>query len=158
MQLFCRSELIEPRRPATKEGSEVVPCGAAARICPWVWWCGKRKNDVAASPQWCYGFAIVMYCAFGAKWNEICPHSRQRIFHICEANISQRSYFTCPQGKFRWKKHACACFFLWRVSDLDAKPCVADLDAGGFCRGQTTPLAVMSCENLSEKSISQLCW
>ena len=38
-------------------------------------------------------------------WNEICPHSRQRIFHICGANISQRSYFTCPKGKFRWKKH-----------------------------------------------------
>ena len=45
-------------------------------------------------------------------WNEICPRSRQRTFHICEANISQRSYFTCPQGKFRWKKHAFACFFL----------------------------------------------
>ena len=45
------------------------------------------------------------YCSFVAMWNEICPHSRQRIFHICGANISQRSYFTCPQGKFRWKKH-----------------------------------------------------
>ena len=38
-----------------------------------------------------------------SMWNEICPHSRQRIFHICEANISQRSYFTCLKGKFRWK-------------------------------------------------------
>ena len=29
------------------------------------------------------------------------------------------------------------------VSDLDAKPCVADLDARGFCRGYTNPLAMM---------------
>ena len=36
--------------------------------------------------------------------NEICPHLRQRIFHIWGANISQRSYFTCPKGKFRLKK------------------------------------------------------
>ena len=41
------------------------------------------------------------------------------------------------------KKHACACFFLWRVSDLDAKPCVADLDARWFCRGYSNPLAMM---------------
>ena len=33
--------------------------------------------------------------------------------------------------------------FLCRVSDLDAKPCVADLDAGRFCRGLNTPLAMM---------------
>ena len=39
-----------------------------------------------------------------SMWNEICPHSRQRIFHICGANISQQSYFTCPKGKFHWKK------------------------------------------------------
>ena len=44
------------------------------------------------------------YCSFVAMWNEICPHSRQRIFHICGANISQQSYFTCLKGKFRWKK------------------------------------------------------
>ena len=29
------------------------------------------------------------------------------------------------------------------VSDLDAKPCVADLDARRFCRGYTNPLAMM---------------
>ena len=29
------------------------------------------------------------------------------------------------------------------VSDLDAKPCVADLDARGFCRGYTNPRACM---------------
>ena len=29
------------------------------------------------------------------------------------------------------------------MSDLDAKPCVADLDARGFCRGYTDPLAMM---------------
>ena len=39
-----------------------------------------------------------------SMWNEICPHSRQRIFHICEANISQRSYFTCPHGQISLKK------------------------------------------------------
>ena len=33
--------------------------------------------------------------------------------------------------------------FLSCVSDLDAKPCVADLDAHRFCRGYTNPLAVM---------------
>ena len=30
-----------------------------------------------------------------------------------------------------------------RVSDLDAKPCVADLDAHRFCRGYNNPLAMM---------------
>ena len=30
-----------------------------------------------------------------------------------------------------------------RVSDLDAKPCVADLDARRFCRGYNNPLAMM---------------
>jgi len=29
------------------------------------------------------------------------------------------------------------------VSDLDAKPCVADLDAREFCRGYTPPLVMM---------------
>ena len=33
-------------------------------------------------------------------------------------------------------------FGLENVSDLDAKPCVADLDARGFCRGYNTPLAM----------------
>ena len=48
------------------------------------------------------------YCSFVAMWNEICPHSRQRIFHICGANISQHSYFTCPQGQISLKKaHFC---------------------------------------------------
>ena len=64
-----------------------------------------------------------------SMWNEICPHSRQRIFHICGANISQRSYFTCLEGKFRWKKpNAIALgFFLGRGGRTrsrryDAKP------------------------------------
>ena len=43
-----------------------------------------------------------------SMWNEICPHSRQRIFHICKANISQRGYFTCPKGQISLKKaHIC---------------------------------------------------
>ena len=29
------------------------------------------------------------------------------------------------------------------MSDLDAKPCVADLDVRRFCRGDTKPLAMM---------------
>ena len=29
------------------------------------------------------------------------------------------------------------------MSDLDAKPCEADLEAHGFCRGETNPLAMM---------------
>jgi len=29
------------------------------------------------------------------------------------------------------------------VSDLEAKPCVADLDARRFCRGYSNPLAMM---------------
>ena len=33
--------------------------------------------------------------------------------------------------------------FLCCVADLDAKPCVADLDAHGFCRGYTNPLEMM---------------
>ena len=42
------------------------------------------------------------------------------------------------------KRHADGVpFLLCRVSDLDAKPCVADLDAREFCRGYTNPLAMM---------------
>ena len=41
-------------------------------------------------------------------------------------------------------------FLLWRVSDLDAKPCVADLDAGRFCRGYTTPLAMMGVKSIRD--------
>ena len=36
------------------------------------------------------------------KWN--LPTFAKRIFHICGANISQRSYFTCPQGQISLKK------------------------------------------------------
>ena len=34
------------------------------------------------------------------------------------------------------------------VSDLDAKPCVADLDARGFGRGYTDPLAMMGADSI----------
>ena len=47
---------------------------------------------------------IVKYLtSFDVKWNS--PTFAQRTFHICATNISQRSYFTCLKGKFRWKKH-----------------------------------------------------
>ena len=36
------------------------------------------------------------------------------------------------------------------MSDLDAKSCVANLDARGFCRGYTDPLAMMGCEKPSK--------
>ena len=56
-----------------------------------------------------------------AMWNEICPHSRQRIFHICGANISQRSYFTCPKGQISLKKALAfaSAFFWWGMVDSD---------------------------------------
>ena len=41
------------------------------------------------------------------------------------------------------KGRICVPFLLRRVSDLDAKPCVADLDARRFCRGDTNPRACM---------------
>ena len=61
------------------------------------------------------------YCSFVAMWNEICPHSRQRIFHICGANISQRSYFTCPKGQISLKKALAfaSAFFWWGMVDSD---------------------------------------
>ena len=70
---------------------------------------------------------------------------------FASANIShlRSKYFTAklfhlPGGQISLKKASLAtCFFLWRVSDLDAKPCVADLDARPFCRGYTNPLAMM---------------
>ena len=34
-----------------------------------------------------------------SMWNEICPRPRKRTFHICGANISLRSDFTCPKGQ-----------------------------------------------------------
>ena len=39
---------------------------------------GDFFSDVAALPQWCYGFAIVMYCAFGAKWCDVSAFSRAK--------------------------------------------------------------------------------
>ena len=42
------------------------------------------------------------------------------------------------------KRHADGVpFLLCCVSDLDARPCQANLDAHRFCRGYTTPLAMM---------------
>ena len=37
--------------------------------------------------------------------------NKSRLSHICEANISQRSYTSLAEGEFHWKKHAEACFF-----------------------------------------------
>ena len=34
-----------------------------------------------------------------SMWNEICPRPRKRTFHICGANISPQSDFTCPKGQ-----------------------------------------------------------
>ena len=65
-------------------------------------------------------------------WN-IAPSSQCEMkfaLHICEANISQRSYFTwrshisLAEGEFRWKKHTFVrqtnvCFFLVEHSDLN---------------------------------------
>lgn len=36
---------------------------------------------------------------------------------------------------------------MWCVADLDAKPCVANLDARWFCRGYTNPLAMMGVKS-----------
>ena len=74
---------------------------------------------------------IVKYLtSFNVKWNS--P------LHICEANISQRSYFTwrshisLAEGEFRWKKHTLSwqtnvCFFLaekerFELSRRDNRP------------------------------------
>ena len=41
---------------------------------------GQEKifSDVAALPQWCYGIAIVMYCALSAKWCDVSAFSRAK--------------------------------------------------------------------------------
>ena len=36
------------------------------------------------------------------------------------------------------------------VADLDAKPCVADLDAREFCRGYSNPLAMMGVKSICD--------
>ena len=41
-------------------------------------------------------------------------------------------------------------FLLCCVSDLDAKPCVADLDARRFCRGYTNPLPMMGVKSIRD--------
>ena len=43
-------------------------------------------------------------------------------------------------------------FLLGCVSDLDAKPCVADLDAREVCRGYTNPLAMVGVERFRDLS------
>ena len=91
---------------------EMVFC--VLEVILWIfalWWnilpCGKMWNNFLTE--------IVKYLtSFDVKWN--LPTFAKRIFHICGANISQRSYFICPQGKFRWKKHTFVyqdnvCFF-----------------------------------------------
>ena len=63
---------------------------------------------------------------------------------IREANIIRRSRHHLPKANIIEKSSfERTSFFLRRVSDLDAKPCVADLDAHGFCRGYTNSLAMM---------------
>ena len=38
-------------------------------------------------------------------------------------------------------------FMLCCVANLDVKPCVADLDAHGFCRGYNNPLAMVGVKS-----------
>ena len=61
----------------------------------------------------------------------------EQIFHSVAISLARRANFV--------EKSTCLrkCFFLGRVSDLDAKPCVADLDAHRFCKGYNNPLAMM---------------
>ena len=94
---------------------------------------------------------IVKYCSpllrndLVAMWNEICPHSHQRIFHICGANISQRSYFTCPKANFTEKSTCwCKCFFL--VGDGGFGPpksVTTDLQSAPFGRSGNPPLELV---------------
>ena len=60
---------------------------------------GKYKWNVLPSKTWNNVLThIVKYLtSFDVKWN--LPVFAKRTFHICEANISPRSDFTCPNGQ-----------------------------------------------------------
>ena len=57
--------------------------------------------------------AIVKYCSLAAMWNEICPHSRQRIFHSAAISLAHRANFI--------EKSTCRnkCLFLVRETGLE---------------------------------------
>ena len=63
-----------------------------------------------------------------SMWNEICPRPRKRTFHICGANISPQSDFTCPKGQISLRTCSMAgtqsvgntfCPFLSKTPDFD---------------------------------------
>ena len=60
-----------------------------------------------------------------SMWNEICPRPRKRTFHICGANISPRSDFTCPKGQISlgyllYRRYPNGVLFLGRSGNLFA--------------------------------------
>ena len=84
------------------------------------------------------------------------PWSEARLASSCaegtlHSNLVATSFFMRVSA-LRWKKPFAKAngFFLWLVSDLDAKPCVADLDARRFCRGYTNPLAMMGVKSIRD--------
>ena len=71
-----------------------------------------------------------------AMWNEICPHSRSEYFTRRRRISHFAEIFHLPARANFVEKSTCLrkCFFLGRVSDLDARR---------FCIGYTNPLAMM---------------
>ena len=56
-----------------------------------------------------------------------------------------------PRDGRKWRKESHTADAVWLslgcVADLDARPCQANLDAHGFCRGYSNPLAMMGVKS-----------
>ena len=103
-----------------------------------------NNNEASPAAIWCICFANMMLLHFVSQWCDVCHKMCRKAHIIREANIIRRSRHHLPKANIIEKSSFFrTSFFLWRVSDLDAKPCVADLDAHWFCRGYNNPLAMM---------------
>ena len=83
--------------------------GLSAVLAMW-----EGKSDVAALPQCCYGFAIVMYCAFGAKWCDVFRSSRAKRTSLAKQTSRPKGTSRSAQAEHIVEKSTCLrkCFFL----------------------------------------------
>ena len=83
---------------------------------------------------------IILQLWFSVKYSALPNMKLNSHFHICEANISQRSYFiwqshiSLAEGDFRWKKQVLRLAFFWPAqADSNRWPSESESDALSSC-------------------------
>ena len=123
----------------------------AVRICPRICFCGESISKNAFRP---------FESGYRPENSTEDKPSVQKCINKILKNFRNEKSTLVNQGageisrnlRFSALRHAAGLFscphlnqtrIMCRVSDLGAKPCVANLDVRRFCRGDTNPLAMM---------------